>query len=87
MTAGIIHSLVLLVWSYGIKHPNRWHLLGLLCAAHAASLLEVLDFPPVAGMLDAHALWHAATPLITLGWYKFLAEDCHAFWPYEVKSE
>lgn len=56
-------------------------LLGLLAAAHGASLLEVLDFPPLVGLVDAHALWHAATPLVALGWYNFLADDCEAYWP------
>jgi hypothetical protein len=38
-------------------------------------------------MLDAHALWHAATPLITLGWYSFLAEDCAVHWPPDISMK
>jgi len=69
-------SLLLLLWSQAVRHPQRWRLLSLLCAAHAASLLEMLDFPPLLGAFDAHSLWHAATPLLTLGWYRFLVDDC-----------
>ncbi|KAK9086533.1 hypothetical protein Syun_028927 [Stephania yunnanensis] len=32
-------------------------------------LLEIYDFPPYKGFVDAHALWHAATiPLTYLRW-------------------
>ena len=72
---GAAHTLVWLAWAFGARHPLRHRLAGVLAAAHAASLLELLDFPPLAGALDAHALWHAATPAVTLAWYAFLAGD------------
>jgi hypothetical protein len=81
VAVGAAQSLVLLSWTQASRHPQRWRLLALVCAAHGASLLELLDFPPLAGLLDAHALWHAATPAVTFGWYAFLAEDCRTFWP------
>jgi hypothetical protein len=40
-----------------------------------AGMLEIKDFPPVLGSLDAHALWHAATPSLTYIHYLFLAAD------------
>lgn len=58
------------------RHPARGRILLLVAAVHAASLLELLDFPPIAGWLDAHALWHAATLLPTRWWYDFAATDC-----------
>ena len=75
VAAGVAHSLVWAAVVLRGRHPARARLLGLLAAAHAASLLEVLDFAPLRGALDAHALWHAATPPLTLGWYAFLADD------------
>ncbi|KAN0063925.1 hypothetical protein ACQY0O_003531 [Thecaphora frezii] len=47
-------------------------LLGLMTAA---ALLEVLDFPPILRLLDAHALWHLATVPISEMWYRWLSED------------
>jgi len=41
----------------------------------AASALELFDFPPWRGVIDAHALWHLATVPIALLWYDFLLED------------
>ena len=32
--------------------------------------LELLDFPPWRGMIDAHALWHLGTIAPTILWYK-----------------
>ncbi len=42
---------------------------------YAAGLLEILDFPPILGSLDAHALWHGATPYLTYLFYRFLSLD------------
>ena len=78
-------SSVLVVWTLVTRHPHRWHLLTLIAAAHAASLLEVFDFPPLGGVLDAHSLWHTATPAIALGWWSFLEADMAAFWPADGK--
>ncbi|KAJ9662216.1 hypothetical protein H2201_006146 [Coniosporium apollinis] len=40
-----------------------------------AMSLELLDFPPWGGMLDAHALWHLGTVGPTVWWYSFLIRD------------
>ncbi|KAI9796203.1 MAG: hypothetical protein M1833_006454 [Piccolia ochrophora] len=37
--------------------------------------LELLDFPPLGGMVDAHSLWHLGTVGPTLWWYNFLVRD------------
>lgn len=35
-----------------------------------AMSLELLDFPPLWGCLDAHSLWHLGTVAPTMIWYK-----------------
>ena len=35
-----------------------------------AMSLELLDFPPLAGIVDAHSLWHLGTVIPTIWWYK-----------------
>jgi post-GPI attachment to proteins factor 3 len=35
-----------------------------------AMSFELLDFPPIGGMIDAHSLWHLGTVLPTYWWYK-----------------
>ena len=39
-----------------------------------AMSLEVLDFPPWGGMVDAHSLWHLGTVGPTLWWYRYVLE-------------
>ncbi|KAF9464547.1 Per1-like protein [Collybia nuda] len=41
----------------------------------AATALELFDFPPWGGIIDAHALWHLVTAPIALFWYNFLIQD------------
>ncbi|KAI9792769.1 MAG: hypothetical protein M1816_001501 [Peltula sp. TS41687] len=40
-----------------------------------AMSLELLDFPPLLGLLDAHSLWHLGTVAPTIWWYRFLVKD------------
>ena len=35
-----------------------------------AMSLELLDFAPIAGMIDAHSLWHLGTVVPTVWWYR-----------------
>jgi hypothetical protein len=36
---------------------------------------ELLDFPPIFRLIDAHALWHAATIPLTVAWWTFMCND------------
>ncbi|KAL2369696.1 hypothetical protein RJZ57_005889 [Blastomyces gilchristii] len=40
-----------------------------------AMSLELLDFPPLYGLIDAHSLWHLGTVVPTAWWYSFLVRD------------
>ncbi|KAI1006428.1 hypothetical protein K3495_g1791 [Podosphaera aphanis] len=40
-----------------------------------AMSLELMDFPPLWGYLDAHSLWHLGTVAPTIIWYNFLLKD------------
>ncbi|KAK3395979.1 Per1-like-domain-containing protein [Sordaria brevicollis] len=40
-----------------------------------AMSLELLDFPPLWGAIDAHSLWHAGTIVPAVIWYNFLVRD------------
>ncbi|XHG05388.1 hypothetical protein AWENTII_008614 [Aspergillus wentii] len=40
-----------------------------------AMSLELLDFPPWHGLIDAHSLWHLGTVIPTAWWYSFLIKD------------
>lgn len=76
----VVGSITNILWTYwSIRHYTRlksfwaaWPGLIVMWLIMAMSL-ELLDFPPVAGALDAHSLWHAATILPGMWWYKYVA--------------
>ncbi|CAL1703246.1 unnamed protein product [Somion occarium] len=59
--------------SYRPTYANKPGIFVLLMTA--ATSLELLDFPPVLRIIDAHSLWHLATAPIAALWYEFLIED------------
>jgi hypothetical protein len=75
---GLATAAAWLVWAARSRHPGRGTLYRFMAAVHAAMLLEVLDFPPLLWLFDAHALWHAATVPLTYLWYRFIAADVAA---------
>ncbi|KAI0135557.1 Per1-like protein [Daldinia grandis] len=53
--------------------------------------LELLDFPPFWGALDAHSLWHLGTIGPTILWYNFMVKDsqeniANADWIKDIKA-
>lgn len=54
-------------------HARRMALVFLLL--NGAVILEVLDFPPLWQLLDAHAAWHLVTAPLGVAWYKCLIAD------------
>jgi len=79
VTVGALHNL--LWWGFSIrrfyKTGARWTLLpGLIVTwISVAMSLELLDFPPVAGAVDAHSLWHLGTIAPCYMWYMFWVRD------------
>jgi hypothetical protein len=63
------------------RHPARGTMYAFLLLCHAALLLELLDFPPVLGLLDAHACWHAATVPLTVLFYRFVERTASGWRP------
>jgi hypothetical protein len=62
-------------WSLVTSHPARFKLWTAVCGAALASLLEIFDFPPLWGIFDAHAIWHAATLPVAYLWWSFVKDD------------
>ncbi|KAI0668401.1 Per1-like protein [Trametes maxima] len=64
---------------YRPDHAAKPAIFALLTTA--ATALELFDFPPWGGIIDAHSLWHLATAPIAVFWYDFLVEDaCDDGW-------
>lgn len=74
--AMVIAQLVLWgVWAVVSRHPARWKLLTVVVGGSLGMLLEILDFPPLWGFVDAHALWHATTIPLTYLLWSFVRDD------------
>ncbi|XP_044506441.1 post-GPI attachment to proteins factor 3-like isoform X2 [Mangifera indica] len=72
---GVAQLLIWAVWAGVSQHPSRWKLWTVVFGGGLAMLLEIYDFPPYYGFLDAHALWHAATIPLTYVWWSFIKDD------------
>lgn len=62
-------------WAVVSGHPSSWKVLVATAGAALALGVDLLDFPPVIGGLDAHAIWHAAAIPLTLLWWSFILDD------------
>lgn len=47
------------LWNWRLPHVHKCMVVVLLL--QGLSLLELLDFPPLFWVLDAHAIWHIST--------------------------
>ncbi|KAE8724989.1 hypothetical protein F3Y22_tig00009024pilonHSYRG00025 [Hibiscus syriacus] len=75
MAMGVAQVVIWGVWADVTNHPSRWKVWLFNVGGILAVLLEIYDFPPYKGFLDAHALWHAAyIPLSYLCW-SFVRDD------------
>ena len=75
VAVGIMQQLMWCIWVLRQNHPQKQQLLWFVVLINAALSLEILDFPPLAGLLDAHALWHLCTVPLTYMWYSFVLAD------------
>ncbi|KAJ1983468.1 hypothetical protein H4R34_001265 [Dimargaris verticillata] len=84
VVVGICANIAWTIWSYCNRrtHPLAWRPTICVMLISAAMSLELFDFPPWAGILDAHSLWHASTVPIIYLFYNFLIRD--AQWDYKM---
>lgn len=74
VAAGVLQNLLWSGFSYKTYQELRkpwaaWP--GMIVAWIVMAMsLELLDFPPIWGMIDAHSLWHLGTVGPTIWWYK-----------------
>lgn len=71
----VAQLLVQAVWAGVTGHPSRWKLWIVVVGGGLSMMLEIYDFPPYEGLVDAHALWHATTIPLTYVWWSFIKDD------------
>lgn len=72
---GLAQLLLWAFWAGLTRHPSRFKLWAVVLGGGLAMLLEIYDFPPYEGYVDAHALWHATTIPLTYLWWSFIKDD------------
>ncbi|XP_078441719.1 per1-like family protein [Wolffia australiana] len=72
---GLAQMAVWAVWAGMTQHPSRFKVWTVVIGGALAMLLEIYDFPPLWGHVDAHAAWHASTVPLTYLWWTFARED------------
>ena len=85
ITIGLLHNLLWSAWSFyqyfqnsNKRAPHYARPFLVLTLLSSLIALELLDFPPIWRIIDAHSLWHLSTiPVIKL-WYDCLVKD--AWW-------
>lgn len=92
LVVGFTHNLLWLAYSFPssstllrrfssqprtYRPPYAWKAAVFVLLTTAATGLELFDFPPWWGAVDAHALWHMVTVPIAVMWYDFLIDDAN----------
>lgn len=72
---GVTQLLLWAIWAGVTSHPARYKVWIVVFGGGLAMLLEIYDFPPIWGYVDAHAVWHATTVPLTYLWWSFIKED------------
>ncbi|NP_001087556.1 post-GPI attachment to proteins factor 3 precursor [Xenopus laevis] len=74
---GIVNLMWWLAWCMWRRfhQPYLWKCVLVVVLLQSLALLELLDFPPVMWILDAHALWHFSTIPLHFLFYSFLRDD------------
>ncbi|XP_015075618.1 post-GPI attachment to proteins factor 3-like [Solanum pennellii] len=75
VTMGVAQLLIWAIWAGISQHPSKSKIWTVVFGSGVAMFLENCDFPPYAGLIDAHALWHATTIPLTCIWWSFIQDD------------
>ncbi|KAH9647264.1 Post-GPI attachment to proteins factor 3 [Citrus sinensis] len=79
LAMGVAQLLIWAIWAGVTRHPSRWKLWLVVVGEGLAMLLQIYDFPPYRGFVDAHALYHAANIPLTYLWWSFIRDDTRWF--------
>ena len=77
VTVGVINIVGWLSWCLKNwkNRPYVWKCAFINISLFCLVALELWDFPPIWGILDAHAMWHLTTIPFCYFWYRFLLDD------------
>ncbi|XP_019405841.1 PREDICTED: post-GPI attachment to proteins factor 3 isoform X2 [Crocodylus porosus] len=81
MAVNVVIGLLNLFWwlAWCVRNqqhlPYVWKCMVVVLLLQVLALLELLDFPPLFWIFDAHAIWHISTIPVNVLFYSFLVDD------------
>lgn len=72
---GALQLILWAVWAGVTRHPSCFKLWVVVSGGAASMLLDIYDFPPYWGLVDAHVLSLATTIPLTYLWWSFARDD------------
>ena len=81
LLTGVLYSAFTCAVAWRERRPYMRWILGCHAYLWCVALFEVFDFPPLVGLLDAHAVWHGATMWVGVAFWRVMIED--AKWELE----
>lgn len=74
LLVGVLSALGWLLWCFIVRKQRPYYkkMLRFYFLFGLSMSLELMDFPPIFWMFDAHALWHLATVPVSLIFYRYV---------------
>jgi hypothetical protein len=72
--SGIANAMGWFIWCfyYRKSQPYVWRCALFVLLAGVCMIFEVMDFPPLLWVIDAHSLWHLATAALPFLFYRYV---------------
>lgn len=76
MTAALLHNLLWIMWAVFTPPSAKYKckIIYFVVLISAAATFEIMDFPPVALLIDAHSVWHALTAPLVISYWSFMTD-------------
>ncbi|GLH15920.1 Post-GPI attachment to proteins factor 3 [Gryllus bimaculatus] len=78
VAVGAVTTLGWLMWASLVRkqQPYVWRCAAFSVLTGLCVCFEVIDFPPILWIVDAHSLFHLSTAGLPILFYRFLIDDC-----------
>jgi hypothetical protein len=86
---GIASAMGWFVWCfyYWKSRPYVWRCAVFVLLVGVCMIFEVMDFPPLLWVIDAHSLWHLATAGLPFIFYRYVCILTTGMVKYHSKNE
>lgn len=89
VTTGLLTVIGWLLWSFWNRKRMKhvWKVQAYVILISLATLLELIDIPPILWCFDCHSIWHLSTAPLHFLFYSFIIDDCKYLRHEDAKYE